>query len=145
LGCGSGVVGLVAAKRAIRGRVYLADSSAIAVEAARRTLALNGVSNAEVHLSDGAAALRDVRFDLVATNPPFHQGRSTDYNVAHQFIRDAAAVLKRRGRLYVVTNRFIRYEQPMKEQFYEVDVAYEDNLYRVLLGTGRRQAGETGS
>lgn len=142
LGCGSGLVGLAAAKQAAEGRVFLADSSAIAVEAARRTLALNGVSNAEVHLSDGAAALRDLRFDLVATNPPFHQGRSTDYNVAHQFIRDAASVLEHQGRLYVVTNRFIRYEQQMSEHFYQVDLAYEDSLYRVLVGTRRKQSGE---
>jgi 16S rRNA G1207 methylase RsmC len=53
--------------------------------------------------------------------------------VAHQFIRDAASVLQRRGRLYVVANRFIRYERQMSEHFYEVSVAYEDNLYRVLL------------
>jgi len=88
-----------------------------------------------VHLSDGAAAVRDVRFDVVLTNPPFHQERQTDYNVAHQFIRDAARVLQRRGRLYVVANRFIRYEDPLREHFYEVSVAYEDNLYRVLLAT----------
>jgi len=133
LGCGCGIIGLIAATRAQQGRVYLADSSFVAVEAARRTLALNGVTNGEVHLSDGTATLRDVRFDVVVTNPPFHQERRTDYNVAHQFIRDAANVLQRRGRLYVVANRFIRYERQMSENFYEVSVVYEDNLYRVLL------------
>ena len=133
LGCGCGIVGLIAAAKAHQGQVYLADSSVVAVEAARRTLALNGMTNAEVHLSDGAAAVRGVRFDVVVTNPPFHQERQTNYNVAHQFIRDAASVLQRRGRLYVVANRFIRYERQMSEHFYEVSVAYEDNLYRVLL------------
>jgi 16S rRNA (guanine1207-N2)-methyltransferase len=93
----------------------------------------DGVANAEVHLSDGAAAVRDVRFDVVVTNPPFHQGRRADYSVAHQFIRDAASVLARRGRLYVVANRFIRYDDHMKQRFHQVSVAYEDNLYRVLL------------
>jgi len=135
LGCGYGIIGLIAAEKAHQGKVYLADSNAVATEAARRTLALNEVTHAEVHLSDGAAAVRDVRFDVVLTNPPFHQERRTDYNVAHQFIRDAARVLRRRGRLYVVANRFIRYEDPLREHFYEVSVAYEDNLYRVLLAT----------
>ena len=133
LGCGSGIIGLIAAQRAHQGQVYLTDSSVVATEAAERTLALNGVTNAEVHLSDGVAAVRAVRFDVVVTNPPFHQERQTDYNVSHQFIRQAASVLRRRGRLYVVANRFIRYEQQMSEHFNEVNVVYEDNLYRVLL------------
>jgi 16S rRNA (guanine1207-N2)-methyltransferase len=133
LGCGYGVIGLIAAQKAQQGHVHLVDSSAVAVEATRRTMALNGTANAEVHLSDGAATLRDVRFDVVVTNPPFHQGQRTDYNVAHQFIRDAANILRRRGRLYVVANRFIRYEREMSEHFHEVGVVYEDNLYRVLL------------
>ncbi|MFZ5916287.1 MAG: class I SAM-dependent methyltransferase [Chloroflexota bacterium] len=135
LGCGYGIVGLVAARQAHRGRVYLADSNVVAVEAARRTLALHGVINAEARLSDCAAALSDLSFDVVVTNPPFHQGRATDYDVAHQFIRDAAHILQRRGRLYVVANRFIRYEHLLSELFHELSVPYEDNLYRVLLAT----------
>jgi 16S rRNA (guanine1207-N2)-methyltransferase len=140
LGCGCGIIGLIAAHKASQGRVCLTDSSVVAVEAARRTLALNGVTNAEVHLSDGAAAVREVPFDVVITNPPFHQGRKADYNVAHQFIRDAACVLQRRGRLYVVANRFIRYEGHMSEHFHQVSVAYEDNLYRVLLAVRPKKA-----
>ena len=139
LGCGCGIVGLIAAQKAQQGQVHLVDSSVVAVEAARCTLALNNVDNAQVHLSDGAAAVRDVRFDVVVTNPPFHQGRQTDYEVAHQFIHDAASVLHRRGRLYVVANRFIRYEHVMSELFHEVGVVYEDNLYRVLLAVRPRK------
>jgi len=134
LGCGCGIVGSIAARKANQGQTYLLDSSALAVEASRRTLVRHQVDNAQVRLSDGAAAVRDVRFDVVVTNPPFHQERQTDYNVAHQFIQDAASVLQRRGRLYVVANRFIRYERQMSECFHQVSVAYEDNLYRVLLG-----------
>ncbi len=140
LGCGYGILGLIAAERAHQGQVHLTDSSAVAVEAARRTLALNGVTNAEVRLSDGVAAMHDLRFDVVVTNPPFHQARQTDYNVAHQFIRDAASVLGRRGRLYVVANRFIRYEHQMSECFHQVSVPYEDNLYRVLLAVRPKKA-----
>jgi 16S rRNA G1207 methylase RsmC len=140
LGCGWGIVGLIAAQKAQQGQVTLVDSSSVAVEAARRTLALNSVINARVLLSDGAAAVHDVRFDVVVTNPPFHQEQQTDYNVAHQFIRDAASVLQRRGRLYVVANRFIRYEHQMSECFHEVSVVYEDNLYRVLLAVRPKKA-----
>ena len=132
IGCGCGIIGAAAAKTAAQ--VDLVDSNIIAVEAARRTLALNEIANAEVYPSDGIAAVRDKTFDVVVTNPPFHQGRATDYYVAHQFIRDAARVLKARGRLYVVANRFIRYERQMEQCLQTVRVAYEDRRFRVLLG-----------
>jgi 16S rRNA (guanine1207-N2)-methyltransferase len=44
---------------------------------------------------------RSRRFDVVLANPPFHQGRGVDYDVALQFIRDARAVLAPGGRLYL--------------------------------------------
>lgn len=133
IGCGCGIIGAVAAKTA--SQVYLVDSDVVAVEAARRTLTLNGVdaSAAQVLASDGVDAVSQERFDVVVTNPPFHQGRRTDYSVAHRFIRDAAQVLKEQGRFYLVANRFIRYEHEMVLHFHQVQVAYEDNLFRVLL------------
>ncbi len=131
LGCGCGIVGAVAAQKAAA--VYLVDSSLIAVEASQRTLALNGIVHAQAVLSDGAAAVRDTVFDVVVTNPPFHQERETDYSVAHQFIRDAAEVLSPRGRLYVVANRFIRYQPQMQACFGQVGTVYEDGRFYVIL------------
>jgi len=132
LGCGSGVIGLVAARLCPQGHVTLVDSSCTAVEAARRTLALNGITNAEVLLSDCASAVFDRKFDVVATNPPFHQGFGVAYDVAHQFILDAGRVLRRGGRLYLVANRFIRYDNWIEERFGNVTTVYQDNRYRVL-------------
>jgi 16S rRNA (guanine1207-N2)-methyltransferase len=76
--------------------------------------------------------VRDVRFDVVVTNPPFHQGLGVEFDVAQQFVRDAAEVLAPSGRLYLVANRFIRYERIMGGLFAEVKTAYQDRRYRVL-------------
>jgi 16S rRNA (guanine1207-N2)-methyltransferase len=129
LGCGSGVVGMVAAQ--MGGQVVCVDSSAAALDATRATLNLSGVK-AQVLASDCAFAVRDMRFDVVATNPPFHQGLGVGYELSQQFVRDAAHVLKDGGRLYVVANRFIRYECVMEGFFSEIKIAYEDNRFRVL-------------
>jgi len=131
LGCGCGVVGAVAARTARR--VVLVDHSAAALAACRATLELNGVTNAEILASDCAGAVRDRRFDVVATNPPFHQGLGVEFDVAQQFVRDAARVLvKEGGRLFLVANRFIRYERVMGTLFSQVKTAYEDKRFRVL-------------
>jgi 16S rRNA (guanine1207-N2)-methyltransferase len=131
LGCGCGIVGAVAAQTARR--VVLVDSSAVALEAARATCELSGVTNrVQVLASDCASAVRGMRFDVVATNPPFHQGLGVEFDVAQQFVRDAAEVLAEDGgRLYLVANRFIRYERVMSG-FSQVTTVYEDNHFRVL-------------
>jgi 16S rRNA (guanine1207-N2)-methyltransferase len=111
----------------------LVDADARAVESARRTLAANGVAGGEVFLSDCASAVSARRFDVVITNPPFHQGVGVDYEVACQFVRDSARVLRPGGRLFLVANRFLRYTDLIAEVFGSVETAYADNRYHVLV------------
>lgn len=140
LGCGTGLAGVAAARRASEGEAMLVDADLRAVESARRTLAANGVSNGQVLLSDCASVFfqdapgqaEERRFDVVITNPPFHQGVGVDYEVARQFILDAARVLRRGGRLFLVANRFLRYAELIRQTFGNVAVAYSDNRYQVF-------------
>jgi 16S rRNA (guanine1207-N2)-methyltransferase len=132
LGCGTGLAGLAAARRVPGGQVVLVDADARAVESARRTLEANGVANGEALLSDCGSVVLGDRFDRVLTNPPFHQGVGVDYEVACQFVRDAARVLCRGGRLLLVANRFLRYDDLIRETFGNVATAYADNRYHVL-------------
>ncbi len=142
LGCGTGLAGLAAARRAPEGQAVLVDADVRAVESARRTLAANGAHNTEVMLSDCGSAVLDRRFDVVITNPPFHQGVGVDYEVACQFVRAAARVLRPGGRLFLVANRFLRYGDLIREVFGNVDAAYADRRYHVL--TAVAQAGGLG-
>ena len=48
LGCGSGIIGLAAARLTHAGRVTLVDVNVAAVECARETLESNSIKNAEV-------------------------------------------------------------------------------------------------
>jgi 16S rRNA (guanine1207-N2)-methyltransferase len=133
LGCGTGLAGVAAARRAPEGQVVLVDADLRAVRSAQRTLEANGVGNGEVLLSDGASQVfSGDLFDVVVTNPPFHQGREVDYQVAHQFVRDAREVLRPEGRLFLVSNRFIRYEDLIREAFGHVATAWADPSYHVL-------------
>jgi 16S rRNA (guanine1207-N2)-methyltransferase len=132
LGCGTGLAGLVAARRAPQGLVALVDADVRAVESARRTLEANGITNVETVLSDCGSAVFDWRFDCVITNPPFHQGVGVDYEVACQFVRDAARVLRRGGRLFLVANRFLRYGDLVRDVFGNLETAYADSRYHVL-------------
>ena len=134
LGCGNGIVGAAAAMMAPQGEVLMVDADINAVVSARRTLAANGITAAAAELSDCAAVVQDRTFDVVVTNPPFHQGKGTQYDIAHQFIRDAARLLRPQGRFYLVANRFIPYEDVIRHWLGQVDTIFEDRRFKVLLG-----------
>ena len=102
LGCGTGVLGIVASRLAPQGRIVLLDNRVQVVELAERNLGRNGISNAEVHLSDGLREVSDRRFDVIVTNPPLHESARYGAAPAARFVAEAAAYLRAGGRLYVV-------------------------------------------
>ena len=108
IGCGAGFIGASIARRATKGQVTMVDASFAAVEAARRLIEQDGLSNVQVLPGDGAQELLEQRFDLVVTNPPFHIGGIQTTEIAERFIREAAQVLRLRGRFYLVANRFLK-------------------------------------
>jgi 16S rRNA (guanine1207-N2)-methyltransferase len=136
LGCGSGILGMLAARLAPQSRVYLVDTSAVALAAAQENCRRNGLTNTHVLASDGVAAVRDRRFDLVLCNPPFHQQRAHSSATALRFIREVGGVLAPRGRFYLVANQFLRYEPAMRETFGNVTTLVQDRKYKVLLAEG---------
>lgn len=132
LGCGNGIVGVVAASLAPQGKVYMLDSSIVAVESAKRTARANHCTNCEVLLSDIASAIGDTRFDVVLSNVPSAAGNL----VVFQFIDDAYRVLKPGGKFYVVgaTSRGIQtFGKRMQATFGNVATVAVKKGNRVLL------------
>ena len=133
LGCGGGIVGMIAAQLAPQGRATLIDSNTAAVELAHTNLARNRISNATALLSDGIASVEQQRFNVVATNPPFHQGRVQTTDTALRFIADAPRVRSPVGRFYLVCNRFLPYQRPIVAAFGNAHEVGGNGRYRVLL------------
>lgn len=131
LGCGYGVLGLVAAQMGAA-QVDLLDVSLLAVAAARRNIQRLGLGNARALPSDVLSAVAGQRYTRIITNPPFHAGRGVDYQTATAFIRQSHAALEPGGELLLVANRFIRYENLMEGLFRQVHVSAQDERYRVL-------------
>ncbi|HIQ00645.1 MAG TPA: methyltransferase domain-containing protein, partial [Anaerolineales bacterium] len=121
------------------GWATLVDADVRAVEAARRTLTANGITNAEVVLSDVGAGLPAGTFDVVVTNPPFHQDVAKEPTAARRFIAAAARLLRPEGRLYLVANRFLPYGPWLEAAFAQVRVVEDDNRFRVWEGREPRR------
>lgn len=134
LGCGAGILGMIIARMQPSVDLTLVDSNVIAVATTERNLAQNGIS-ARVLASDGVAAVRAEQFDLVVTNPPFHVGRTRTDAIARRFISESHAVLRPGGALWLVANRFLKYEPDLQAAFGNVAERAGDERYKVLQAT----------
>jgi 16S rRNA (guanine1207-N2)-methyltransferase len=132
IGCGAGYIGMHIARLASKGHVTMVDASLASVDAARHIVEESGLTNVQVLASDGIQALKGERFDLVVTNPPFHLGGIQTIEIGTRFIREAARVLRPRGRLYVVANRFLKYEPTLRACFQIVEEVGGNTRYKVL-------------
>ncbi len=139
VGCGYGVIGLSAAKRGAS-HVTLTDDNLLAVRCARASAEANGLTNIDVMASDVYDGLNGQQFDLIISNPPFHQKFDVNTNVAHRLLREAGTALKPGGRLVIVANAFLKYDVVMAENLIRVRTLAEDNRFVVL--EGRRGEGK---
>jgi 16S rRNA (guanine1207-N2)-methyltransferase len=132
IGCGAGFLGLHIARLATQGTVTLVDVSLAAVDVAQRAVERSGLTNVQVLPSDGTEAVRNQRFDLVVTNPPFHLGGMQTLEIGERFIREAAQILRPQGRFYLVANRFLKYEVELQVHFKRVEEVGGDTRYKIV-------------
>ncbi|HEU5097547.1 MAG TPA: methyltransferase [Roseiflexaceae bacterium] len=136
VGCGHGLIGLVAARLGAT-QVELVDANLLAVAAADENCLRNGITNARAFASDGVPDGPAQRYDVVATNPPFHVGKPVDSGVARAFIERARHALKPGGKLILVANQFLRYEQVLRSAFEDVACLASNPSYRVWSAMNR--------
>ena len=132
LGCGAGHLGLHALLRWPAAHVWFVDADARAVAAVQRNLAdLTLTARATVTWWDVAEPLPATGFDVVLCNPPCHAGKANDYTVAQVMFRQAVAALAVGGRLVVVANRQLPYE----DQLYALgtlDIPVQQGGFKIL-------------
>lgn len=138
LGCGNGVVGLIAAEKNPQARILCLDASYMAVESARLTFddALNksliktvGVT---FKVNDCLSGIKDNSADLILNNPPFHQDNAVGDEVAWQMFNQSKSVLKRNGALFVVGNRHLGYHIKLKKIFGNCKVIATNKKFVIL-------------
>ncbi len=71
LGTGSGAIALALAQERPRADVVATDASAAALALARENASRNACTNVEFRLGDWCEPLCDLRFHLIASNPPY--------------------------------------------------------------------------
>lgn len=146
LGCGTGVLGLVAARLLPEAEILLVDADARAVECARRNAARLGVEGrCRVLWWDAREKPPETGFDFALVNPPFHhRGPEVDLAPALALFESLAGWLKRNGRALLVANRTLPYEAPLGRQGEVVQVADVRGYKLLSLNRSSRSAGARG-
>jgi 16S rRNA (guanine1207-N2)-methyltransferase len=125
LGCGYGVVGVLAAMTTGPGAVWMVDNDPVAVELAARNARLNGVEGINATLSDGLAEVRETGFTKILSNPPYH----ADFSVPKRFIEKGFNRLAIGGALWMVTRREAWYRNKLTAIFGGVRVRSIDGYF----------------
>ena len=73
-------------------------------------------------------------YDFIVSNPPFHTGRAEQPQLGLAFIRAAAAALRPAGRLLIVANRHLPYENDMRLHFASMRMLADGCGFKVLEG-----------
>lgn len=134
LGCGYGVVGVLAGKLIGEENVIMCDVSEQAIEYATINIRLNDVPDIEIRLSDGYKNIEEKDFTLILSNPPYH----ADFSVPKQFIETGFKKLAAGGKLVMVTKRLDWYKNKLTSVFGGVKV-HEINGYYVFVAEKRNQ------
>lgn len=78
------------------------------------------------------------RYDVIVSNPPFHQGRADQPQLGQAFIAAAANALNPQGSLWLVANRHLPYEQTLTTRFRDVETVVVRNGFKVFKAHGVR-------
>lgn len=115
LGCGAGVIGASLKKMFPKIKLTMSDIHAMALVSSERTLAENQLEG-KVVASDVFSHI-DGRFDLIISNPPFHDGIDTAYRAVESLILQAKNHLTKGGELRIVANAFLPYPDLLEQAF----------------------------
>lgn len=127
LGCGSGILATLLARRGMR--VSAVDVAWSACDATALTAAANGVQ-VDVQRRDGLAEWPQP-VDLVVTNPPFHVRAAKDTSPTRELFGQVGDVLADGGELWCVFNAHLPYLSWLRHAVGPTELLARDRAYIV--------------
>lgn len=110
LGCGNGIVGLIAAQKNPMAQIHFVDESFMAIESARENFEQAFKNQrGQFYIDDCLTNFAQNSTDLVLCNPPFHQQHVIGDFIAQTMFKQAKNVLRKKGELWVIGNRHLNY------------------------------------
>lgn len=134
LGCGNGVVGLLAAIKNPGAELIFTDQSYMAVESAISNFVdvFAESRSAEFLQTDCLQGVDPESASLILCNPPFHQDNAINDDIAWQMFTESKSVLADGGELWVIGNRHLGYHAKLKHLFGDCEVVASNKKFTLL-------------
>ncbi len=129
LGSGAGVLAAILCKISPKVKLTLSDVNASALCSSYATLVANGIKG-EVIVSNVYSNI-SARFNMIISNPPFHDGVSTNLRVVEKLIYNACKHLMVGGFLRIVANAFLPYPDMLDATFGSHEVLTQNRYFKV--------------
>lgn len=133
IGCGCGILAAALAKQNPAIQLTLCDVNAAALAASQATLAANNITG-KVIASNMFSEIT-TRFDLIVSNPPFHEGINVNLAATESLLHNARQHLTLNGQLYIVANAFLPYPKMLDATFGNHQVIAQTNKFKVYQAT----------
>ncbi len=135
LGCGNGILGLVAAHQQPKAQTIFVDESYMAVASAKQNFAatFGATKQADFIVSDCLNDVPPDSVDLILCNPPFHQDNVVGDHIAWQMFNDAYSRLKQDGEFWIVGNHHLAYHAKLKIIFGGYTVAASNKKFAIMF------------
>jgi len=134
LGCGNGVVGLIAAQQNPNAKLCFVDESYMAIASAQENFrqAFGDSRAAEFKATDCLQGFKPESCDLILNNPPFHQQHAVGDFIARQMFKEAKIALRAGGELRVIGNRHLGYHILLKKLFGHCETIASNKKFVIL-------------
>ncbi|MEB3753675.1 class I SAM-dependent methyltransferase [Acinetobacter sp. MD2(2019)] len=131
-GCGAGIISCALAKAHPNNIVYALDVDAFALQSTKISSQRNGLAEQIQTLAVTGIYDAPTALDALISNPPFHQGIHTDYQVSENLCRSSKKHLAAAGELWIVANRFLNYPTLIEQHFGHCTVKADQQGFKVL-------------
>jgi len=140
LGCGNGVLGIIAQTLQTDAKLTFIDESYMAIASAKDSYQQhfkNKQHTADFLISDCFKQYHGDKADLILCNPPFHQAHAVGDQIAWQMFLQSNQHLNTKGELWVVANRHLAYHVKLKKLFGNCRTIASNNKFVVLAAHKR--------
>lgn len=132
LGAGSGYLSREILRISPAVKIHLMEAEFRALECAKANLAAYpdnmfhwvDITRPEARIVKG--------LDWIVMNPPFHEGNTADTSLGLAFIDSAASMLKEGGKLFLVANVFLGYENTISRLFKQSEKVLVQDGFKVI-------------
>lgn len=137
LGCGNGVLGLIAQRLQPQSKLSFLDESYMAIASAKVNYdkVYKHETQSEFIVSDCLNQLDVDQVGLIVCNPPFHQQHAIGDQIAWRMFMQSAKVLKKGGQLWVVGNRHLQYAAKLKKIFGNSQIIAANKKFQVVIAS----------